>query len=103
MDYESVWGIECGSTGMGGKWPEYCQERLEFCAGNSFDIMNAARSSVREHILSQGYLTDPKTRNVTARLLALSGPEGTVPFNKDKAVVRVSQQELLVQALANID
>lgn len=90
--YQATYDIDCGvSPGFGVKYPEHL-ERVECFAAESGE-------SAYQHALvlakqfAKDYLSSPKTGFTTVKLTSLRDPEREISIDKEKAVVRRSLLE----------
>ena len=97
-NYRATFGINCGVASTGFKNPDYVERTEDISAEGS----GAALSNAMEHArrFADDYLSDPETDLTTVKLLRLSGPDGDVPFNVEKAIVKRSMLEHIL-ALAS--
>ena len=95
MEYQATFGIDCGvSPGYGVKYPDNV-ERTETLSANSPQVayqnaMDLARK------FADDYLSNPDNGLTTVQLLSLRNPDGDVPFEASKSVVKRSMLEHLL-------
>ena len=98
MEYEAVFGINCGvSNGFGLKRPDRVS-RVERIFADSPELAYQGAMKLASKF-AEDYLSDPNTNLTTVRLTSLGGGGETVPFDAEKSV---AERSMLQHFLADV-
>lgn len=101
MEYQAIFGIDCGvSFGHGAKYPDNVKRTEIFSADNDQVAYQNAMDLAKK--FAEDYLSNPDNDLTTVQLISLRSSGKNIPFDASKSVVKRSILEhLLILASEN--
>lgn len=99
IEYQATFSIDCGvSPGLCVKIPDYAKEERIILADSPQEARQKAMGLAGE--FADNYLISPETGLTTVQLLSLRSPDGDVPLDVSRSVVKRSTLDHLCSLLS---